>query len=75
MAAWNVDNVRELYGLFAIFQFQGHGVIGMANSDFTAHQYRHRTHCEWMVKMRPELIPEKRLLLAFLQVKKQKDEN
>lgn len=33
MAAWNVDNVRELCGLFAIFQFQGHGVIGMANSD------------------------------------------
>lgn len=40
----------------------------------TAYQYRHCTHCEWIVKMRPELIPEKRTLLASLQVKKQKDE-
>ena len=72
MAAWNVDNVRELCGLFAISGSWRHwyGKLGL-----TAHQYRHCTHCEWIVKMQPELIPEKRLLLAFLQVKKQKDEN
>lgn len=73
MAAWNVDNGKELCGLFANF-FQGHGVIGMANLDLSPINIRVIVHTcwEWIINMRPELFPQKRMLLAFLQVKKTK---